>query len=318
MYLPDFLKKGDLIGITACSNGILEKEERYNKSVAHFKEKGFQIIETDDVRKAGCAPKEIRARELMELYTNNQVKLIAVASGGDFLSDMLPLIDFETMKNNPKWLVGSSDPTSLLFTMTTKYDIATIYTPCNMSGFNKEKLHPCLETYFDVIMGKCSKQEKYDLCEYPSFSDEFSKEDIWENLNGDVNEEGMLIGGCIECLKDIIGTPVDHVSAFVEKYKGLIWYFDIFNMTSEGVYNTLNQFKFAGWFNYCKAILFGRVAFPNTFVDKTYQELIKQALPDTKIIFNFDLGHVAPAFTLINGAQVHIVSNEKEHYLEYK
>ena len=31
----------------------------------------------------------------------------------------------------------------------------------------------------------------------------------WSNLNGNVEEEGILIGGCIEVLKDIIGTKFD-------------------------------------------------------------------------------------------------------------
>lgn len=319
MIIPEFLKENDTIGVTACSSGILDKVERFEKSVAHFNEKGFQIMETNNVRTSGVvsSSSQTRAKELNALVEDPKVNMISIASGGDFLYDMLPYVNFDNIVKNPKWIAGSSDPTSLLFTLTTKYDIATIYTPCNMSGFDDDILHPSLETYFDIIKGQLVPQTKYDLCEYPSFSNAFVKEDIWLNLNGDVHETGMLIGGCMECLKDVIGTKFDAVSSFLEKYKdhGFIWYFDIFSMTSEGVYNTLQQFKNADWFKYTKAIMIGRVAFENTFVDMTYEELIQKALPDTKVIFNMDLGHVKPSFTLINGMMATIISNESQHEL---
>lgn len=322
MIVPEYLKNKDIVGVTACSNGILDKVERYEKSVAHFKENGLEIIETKNVRTNGVvsSSSEVRAKELNELVENKDVKMISIASGGDFLYDMLPLVNFEAIQNNPKWYAGSSDPTSLLFTITTKYDIATIYTPCNMSGFDDEVLHTSLTDYFKIIKGDLITQKKYDKCEYPSFSNEFSKDDIWINVNGDVDAKGMLIGGCMECLKDVIGTKFDNVSNFIQKYKsnGFIWYFDVFSMTAEGVYNTLHQFNNAGWFENTKAICIGRVAFEKSFVDMSYEELIKKALPNIPVVFNMDLGHVKPAFTLINGFMAHIVSNEKENYLEMK
>lgn len=321
MIIPKFLEKNDTIGVTACSNGILDKVERYNKSVKRFNEQGYKVIETKNVFTSGVVsgPGKERAEQLKSLYNNKDVKMISIASGGDFLSDMLPYVDYDVIKDNIKWIAGSSDPTSLLFTITTNLDIATIYTPCNMSGFDDDKLHPSLYNYFDILKGKEIVQEKYALCEYPSFSNDFIKQDIWQNLNGDVDAKGMLIGGCMECLKDIIGTKFDNVSNFIEKYKeeGFIWYFDIFSLTSEGVYNTLNQFKNAGWFKYANAIIIGRVAFENTFVDMTYEELIKQAL-DLPVVFNMDLGHVKPSFTLINGAHAHIISKDREGKLEMK
>ena len=141
----------------------------------------------------------------------------------------------------------------------------------------------------------------------------------WMNINGDISETGILIGGCIECLKDVIGTCFDKTNDFIEKYKkeGIIWYFDVFNMTSESLYNTLLQFKNAGWFKYTKAILIGKVRFPNSFVGIDYEEMISRAIPDIPCVFNFDVGHVKPSFTMINGAKVKVISNEREGSLEF-
>lgn len=321
MIIPSFLKDGDVVGVTACSTGVLEKLDKFLKSVEVFNEKNLRIKETDNVRIGGAVSSsgEVRARELESLFVDDEVKLVAVARGGDFLSDMLNYVNFDILKEHPKWLVGSSDPTSLMHILTTKYDIATMYTPCNMTGFDVRPLHESYNTYFEIIKGNLVKQCKYDKYEGEAFSDVMDAKNEWININGDVLEEGRLIGGCIEVLKDIIGTKFDYTKEFIDRYKdeGIIWYFDVFAMSAEDLYNTLIQFRNASWFNNTKAILIGKVAFPKNFSGLSYEELISKALPDIKVIYLFDVGHVKPSFTMINGAKVRVISNDNEGSLEY-
>ena len=321
MIFPKYLKNGDTIGITACSCGVLGKIEKYEKSINNIKNNGFNIIETDNVRTGGVvsSDKLVRARELESLFLSNEVNAIAIASGGDFLYDMLDEVDFNILKDNPKWLAGSSDPTSLLYILTTKYDIATLYSPCNMSGFSSDDLHQSYLNYFEILKGNLVKQEKFPYMENSEVDDLFDQPNEWLNINGNVDEEGIVIGGCIEVLKDIFGTKFDNTLEFLEKYKdnGFIWYFDVFSMTSEGLYNTLLQFKNAGWFKYSKAVIVGKVRFPNTFTGMKYEDAVKNALPDVKTIFNFDIGHVKPSFTMINGMKARVVSNDKEGSLDF-
>ncbi len=321
MKFPKYLKNGDTIGITACSCGVAKKLEKYEKSINNVKNNGFKIIETNNVRTDGVvsSDKVTRARELESLFLDDDIDMIAIASGGDFLYDMLTEVDFNILKDNPKLLVGSSDPTSLIYILTTNYDIATMYSPCNMSGFSSDELHESYLNYFEMLKGNLMKQEKSMYRENDEVDDLFDIPNEWLNINGNVDSEGILIGGCIEVLKDIIGTKFDKTNEFLEKYKdeGIIWYFDVFNMTSESLYNTLLQFKNAGWFKYANAILIGKVRFPNTFVGMSYEELIGQALPEEKVIFNFDVGHVKPSMTMINGMKARVVSNNEEGYLEY-
>ncbi len=321
MKFPSFLNNNDTIGVTACSAGVLKKIDKYEKSINNVKKCGFNIIETPNVRTLGVVSgdKVTRARELESLFLNDNVSMIAIASGGDFLYDMLTEVDFNIIRDNVKWLAGSSDPTSLLYILTTNYDIATIYSPCNMSGFDSDELHQSYLNYFEILKGNLVRQEKSPFKEGESFSDVMNTPNEWINLNGNVDEKGILIGGCIEVLKDIIGTKFDKTNDFLEKYKeeGFIWYFDVFSMTSEGLYNTLLQFKNAGWFKYAKAVVIGKVCFPNTFTDMSYEDAIKNSLKDVKCIFNFDIGHVKPSFTMINGMKARVVSNSKEGYLEF-
>ncbi len=317
MITPKYLNKGDTIGTTACSCGVLEKIDKYEKSNKNIKSLGFDILETPNVRTSGIVSSDpvTRAKELESLYKDSNVKAIAITSGGDFLIDMLDKVNYDVIKNNVKWLCGSSDPTSLLYTVTTNLDIATIYSPCNMSGFSSDNLHESYLNYFEILKGNLVKQNRYPF--YESDDDIFDKENKWININGDVDETGTLIGGCIESLKDVIGTRFDKTNSFLEKYKDTIWYFDVFSMQPEDLYRTLIQFKMAGWFRYTKAIIIGKVRFPSSFLNLSYEDMIKKALPNMKVIYNFDVGHVKPSMTMINGFKVRVISNDNEGSLEY-
>ena len=164
MIFPEFLKDNDSIGVTACSCGVLDKIDKYERSIAHVKEHGFNIVETPNVRTGGLVSSDVetRVKELEILVKDKNIKMINIASGGDFLCEILPYVNYDLIRNNIKWFGGSSDPTSLLYTITTNLDIATIYTPCNMSGYSSDVLHQSYLDYFEIVKGNVVKQYKSD------------------------------------------------------------------------------------------------------------------------------------------------------------
>ncbi len=128
-----------------------------------------------------------------------------------------------------------------------------------------------------------------------------------------------MIGGCIDCLKDLIGTPYDFTKDFIKRYQedGIIWYFDVFSKSAEEFYLTLFQMKEAGWFKHIKGMIVGRVCFPQCFYeDFSYQEALKRIFPELPIIFNADIGHVPPKMTIINGSKAHITCNNGKGAIE--
>ena len=153
MRIPKFLSTNDYIGVTACSSGVLAKIDKYKKSIENVSKHGFKVLETPNVRTDGLVSSDAKTRveELNSLITNKDIKMINIAAGGDFLCEILPLLDYDLIKNNLKWYGGSSDPTSLLYSITTKLDIPTIYTPCNMSGYSSDDLHQSYLDYFEII-----------------------------------------------------------------------------------------------------------------------------------------------------------------------
>lgn len=130
----------------------------------------------------------------------------------------------------------------------------------------------------------------------------------WKCITKDTNVEGRIIGGCLESLKDLIGTKYDNVKEFINKYKkdGIVWYFDVFNMSNENIISTLWQFKSAGWFDECSGVLFGRIKNEVTYTNLNLEAAIKYNLEalDIPILIDTDIGHTSPVLTIINGSKV--------------
>ena len=313
MIYPEFLKPGDTIGICAPSAGVGRKLESFDRSLAVLKENGWKIRETASVRinnVRSASPAE-RAAELKELFADPDIDFAACAAGGDFLYEILPYVDWEFIAAHPKWLMGMSDPTSLLFTLTAKYDLAAVY-GMNAGSFDTEPFHPYMQCCLDLISGKNTVQHSYDLISSNEpFSDEpehFDRPSRWESTAGDITVEGRCIGGCIDVLKDLIGTPYDGTKKFIKKYQddGIIWFFDNFSLGAEVFYRTLLQMKYAGWFEHTNAVLMGRVLFESSDTGMTYEDALKKALPGIPVVYQADVGHTLPHMTLIMGSVMNL------------
>lgn len=328
MIYPAWLKAGDTIGITAPSEGITAKKtEGFELSCDNLRKAGFQVKETKSVRsgKIASADPRVRASEWSELAKDEKVSLILCATGGDFLYDMLPYTDLSLLREHPKWVQGYSDPTGLLFGITTKYDVATIY-GVNAGGFDMYELHPALQENIALWKGELASQKNFDLYEAKRSDNGFNGYVLsdavkWETPNGAVDVTGRLIGGCMESLLDLIGTPFEAAADFAKRYRedGLIWYFDIFSLPAESVYRALLHLKAAGWFEGAKGFLFGRVLFPGTFVDMTYEEAVVGALgKEIPVVMEADVGHVNPKMTFVNGCIAHLQAEDGKGKIEYR
>ncbi|MEG0806056.1 MAG: LD-carboxypeptidase [Lachnospiraceae bacterium] len=309
MRFPKYIQQGDTIGVTAPSGGILEKIDSYESSINQLKNRGFKLYETKNVRTKGIVSSGAieRAQQLHELYEKEEVSAIITATGGEFLMEMLPFVDYNRIGKHPKWIQGYSDPTGLLYTITTKCQIATIYGP-NACSYDMSVLHESLENNLNLLQGKDVIQRSFSRYQsgWGENSDGYDLDNsvFWDTPNGAVDVEGRLIGGCLDCLQNLVGTKYDATKQFVEAYQthGFIWYFDIFSLKAEDVVRSLWQMKEAGWFQFVKAFIVGRVRFPESFVDFTYTQAFRQLFPDIPLIMNADIGHVKPQMTIINGA----------------
>lgn len=327
MIYPEFITSKDSIGITAPSDGKTDKLDlkRLDNAYHKLSSLGFNIIETKNVRCSILGRSDTsknRAKYLEELFQNKDIKVIISASGGDFLIEILQYINFDVIKNNPKWFCGYSDNSTLSFIITTKYEIASMYSD-NISCFGMNNWHPSINNYLNILKGNIITQNSFSkyqssYIEYKTSLEEYNldKPVNWHNLNNEdkINIEGRFIGGCLDCLLSLVGTKYDNVTNFIEKYKndGIIWFLESCELSSEQLIRALIQLKEAGWFKYSKGIIFGRPILNKSYYNISYQDAIETSINDLKIpiIIDADFGHTAPRMTLINGSYVQINSTK--------
>ena len=319
MFYPKFLKTGCKIGVTACSDGNQDPLDfiRVDSAKLHLEERGYQVVETPNVRtseKGRSSSAAERAEQFHSLLMDEDVRLIVMAKGGDYLAEVLPRLDFETMKRHPKWIQGYSDPTGLLFTVTTRCDIATVYAS-NFGDFGMAEWHKSIQDNIELLEGKAVMQTSFEkymngfaVRETGLEGYDMTVPVCWKNLNGEnrVSVEGRLIGGCLDVLINLVGTRFDTVKEFVERYKDdkILWYLESFALNSEQLNLALWQLKEAGWFEHAAGFVFGRPCFYHSDYELDYAEVIQNALEelDVPIILDADFGHKPPRMAIINGA----------------
>lgn len=169
MKKTEFLRSGDTIGITAPSDGNVKETDfvRLENGKLNLEERGYRVVETPDVRRSErgrSADGAVRAKEFMGLVEDPEVAWIVAAKGGDFLLEMLPHLDFDVIRRNPKWIQGYSDNTGILFPVTTLCDIPTVY-GCNFNDFGMAEWHPAVAQNLEILEGKREQQRSFPFYE---------------------------------------------------------------------------------------------------------------------------------------------------------
>lgn len=282
-----------------------------------------------------------RADEFAELIKNTDVQWIISAKGGDYLMEMLPFVDFNMMKDYPTWIQGYSDNTGIIHTVTTNCDMATVY-GCNFNDFGMESWHKAISDNLSILEGNPITQTSFDQYEDGFYDRvtglegyNLGKQVYWRNVTEnktdnttenkkdnvtgnttdnttknattqEVTVSGRLLGGCLDVLLNLVGTKYDKTVPFLEKYKedGILWYLESFSLSSEALTRGLWQLREAGWFQTAKGFVFGRPAFFDEEGEISYEEAVLTAIGglSVPVILDADIGHKAPAMTIINGA----------------
>lgn len=319
MIYPAFIKKGSTIGITALSDGNKKETDfiRLDSGRQQLQARGYELLETAHVRnsvKGRSADGKTRAEEFLELIKNDKVMWIVSAKGGDYLMEMLPFVDYNIIKENPTWVQGFSDNTGITFTVTTNCDLATVY-GCNFNDFGMKNWHKAISDNLSVLEGNNIIQTNFDRYE-DGFYDRITgleeynlgKEVYWRNITGQekITVSGRLLGGCLDVLLNLAGTKYDNTINFINKYKedGILWYLESFSLNSEALTRGLWQLREAGWFQTAKGFVFGRPAFFDEESEISYEEAVLSVIGslEVPVILDADIGHKAPAMTIINGA----------------
>ncbi|MFL8936732.1 S66 peptidase family protein [Rossellomorea oryzaecorticis] len=307
------------IGVTAPSSGVSSAyHPLLRQSKQRLEEKGYTVSFGETVwtqEKVRAASAEKRASEFMGMMGDDEIEAIIPPWGGELLTEILEFLDFEKMK--AKWVLGYSDISPLLLAITLKKGIATAHGTnfIDLRGEYWDETTAMWEKVLTTKRGESISQTssiKYqDQWEHENPSPcvfHLTHETEWKTVsNKDENLKGRLLGGCIDIIHHLAGTPYGDVKAFHETFadgEPLLWYFENCELNTTGLRCALVHMKMAGWFDHCSGIIFGRSA-ANTpvngyLVEDVYRELSEElGIP---VIYDIDCGHQPPQVTLVNGA----------------
>ncbi|MEU5120286.1 S66 family peptidase [Streptomyces asoensis] len=324
---PSPLRPGDRVGVTSPSSGVAkEMRERLHVAVRDIQDRGYEVVVGRCMDGSGhvSASATERAGELMSMLTDPTVKAVVPPWGGETAIDLLPLLDFDRLRDaEPTWLVGFSDMSTLITPLTLLTGTATVHGNNLMD--TPYRVPEGLRSWLDIVTappghrftqtppGRHRTTGFDDFVAHPEIREyTLDSPGTWTRLDGggDVEAEGRLIGGCIETLCNLAGTTYLDGSAFAraESPDGLLVYVEASGDDAFTICRNLHGMRLAGFFDRANAVLVGRTNAPGNRT-LSQHEAVLDALGclDVPIIADVECGHVPPYMPVVNGAYGHVV-----------
>jgi muramoyltetrapeptide carboxypeptidase LdcA involved in peptidoglycan recycling len=328
MIKPRALRPGDRIAAISLSRGWPSVYPgAYNDGKRQLEDAfGVQVVESRhalaDIPWLTAHP-EARAADLMEVLRDPSIQGIISTIGGDDSIRMLPFLDYSIIRENPKVFLGYSDSTITHFAFL-KAGVSSFYGPSIMAGFDENAgLPPYMaDSVRQVLFAPASSllippnTGGWTIASW-EWGDEKRNEKKrklqpcsgWRWLQGKGQHRGHLIGGCLEAVDWLRGTPV---------WPDLsVWRNSIlFLETSEdqpsptAVTYMLRAVAATGALSEARGILYGR-PFGDEAKFEAYdgallQVLAELGLSSLPLVTRMDFGHTDPKFVVPLGVEAEI------------
>ncbi|MGA9573285.1 MAG: LD-carboxypeptidase [Lysobacterales bacterium] len=151
---PAKLKAGARIGVVSPAYWL--EPERLERALGVFAEMGFEMVPGGSVglRENQCAgTPEQRAEDIMAMFEDDSIEAIMCARGGYGGNRVLPLLDYDAIRRNPKIFVGFSDITGFLTSMAQQSGLVTFHGPM-LTTYGKQTIQYNLDTFRAVLSGE--------------------------------------------------------------------------------------------------------------------------------------------------------------------
>ncbi len=195
---PPRLNHGDTIGIVAPASAPIDAKA-IDRSVKVLQSLGFKVKLGKHLRKKQgflAGRDEERLGDLMSMFRDPEVKAILCVRGGYGTARLLPLLDYEVIRANPKIFVGYSDITSLHCAFLKKANLVTFHGPMLHSDFCKKDMPDfTLQSFLNTL------------------TQPYAAGSICKTYHGKISVlrrgkvSGRLLGGNISLLCTTLGTP---------------------------------------------------------------------------------------------------------------
>jgi muramoyltetrapeptide carboxypeptidase len=192
---PRALSRNSHVAVLAISSP--SEPERIQQGVEHLRSRGLRVTVADNIAHAHrgyLAGSDDERLETLNRYLNSdEYDAFLFTRGGYGAMRILDRIDYDAIRRNPRPVIGFSDLTALHQAMATQANVASFHGPMvNLDFYNG--LSPDIERWFWSMLGGGAPlthalARNQVVCEGQA--------------------EGILFGGCLSLINDLIGTPYD-------------------------------------------------------------------------------------------------------------
>lgn len=296
---------------------------------------GLQVIPTKHALKSAdwiYQNPKARADDLMKAFIDPGIKGIISTIGGDDSIRLMPFIDLDVIRKNPKVFMGYSDTTAIHF-MSLKAGLSSFYGPDIMTAFAENvEMHDYTiqgikaNLFSTEVVGVVPQNTQGWTTKFLDLADQ-KNQDIkrilnlannWNFIgNTKVNAKGRLIGGCLEVLQLLNGTELwpnlsiwDQCILFLETSEEGMKPASVArfmrNLAAQGILNKLNGILFSKPGG--QDIIAARFPEYDQALLTVFEEY---RIPPIPIVTGMDFGHSDPKWTLPYGVMTEINPDRK-------
>ena len=246
---PPRLNVGDTVGMVAPATGFYEPEE-IEIAKESIEQYGFKVILSDNIMAQHsylAGTDQQRANDINAMFARDDVKGIMTFAGGYGCSRILPYLDYDLIRRNPKVILGHSDITALLLGIYQKTGVVTFHGSSGLTGVGEY----AMEHFRRTVM---QSQKAGRIAQPPANT---SKE--VERTNRVISivkgkASGALVGGNLTLVTNLMGTPYEIDT------KGKILFLEEVGEEPYRVDRMLTQLWLGGKFQDAAGIALGRFA----------------------------------------------------------
>ncbi|MBE9163666.1 LD-carboxypeptidase [Tychonema sp. LEGE 06208] len=232
-----------------------------------------------------------RAADVNSAFADNSVQAIFTGMGGWGCNRILPLLDYNIIRNNPKIIMGFSDITALLLAIHAKTNIVTFHGPLGVSSWSPFTVNYVKKVLFDG--GAVTMQ---------------NSQSVQVQVIRRGTARGKLIGGNLSVIAAMVG------STYLPEWENSILFVEEVGEEVYRIDRMLTQLKLAGILDKISGFIFGQCT--KCEAEKPQESLtLDQVLTDLIRPLNIPAwygsmtGHIRDKFTLPIGKEVEIDAN---------
>lgn len=300
------LNKGDRVSIIAPATAVSDPMDIYRtQEICEKLDLKPVFTSSIAVKKSGYKTRSINERvaELHNSFKDPNIKAIFCIRGGYGSAALLPKIDWDIIKDNPKVFAGYSDITALHSGINKYTGLVTFHTPVALSSFSRLTFNSFQNTLFE-------NRDNY-IIKNPENENSIRESNPLLTINSG-KSTGKLVGGNLSLITSLMGTPyeldTDNNILFIEDVGEAPYKLD----------RMLTQMNLAGKFDKVKGVLIGKCqgcdpSNQSSLWDRTEMEVYEHIFNGFSfpVLYGMLIGHTRDQFSLPIGVKAELNANEK-------